>query len=64
MPKEFDKSKLGFSHGRVGFVDSNDVFYQVNGNVITGQYNGKLNKGEALTVRCELPEGYFAFCSK
>ena len=61
MPKEFDKSKLGFSHGRVGFVDSNDVFYQVNGNVITGQYNGKLNKGEALTVRCELPEGYFAF---
>lgn len=59
MPKEFDASKLGFSKGAVGSTDSTDITYQVDGNVITGAYSGVLNAGEALTVRLELPEGYF-----
>ena len=58
MPKEFDKSKLGFSSGAVGST-INNVTYEVNGNVITGSYNGVLNAGEALTVRLELPDDYF-----
>src|SRR5699024_8054274 len=29
------------------------------GNTIVGSYQGILRSGEALTVRCELPEGYF-----
>ena len=58
MPKEFDKSKLGFSSGPVG-SETSDVVYEVNGNVITGSLTGFLNPGEALTVRLELPDGYF-----
>ncbi len=59
MPKEFDASKLGFSKGEVGSTNNDGINYTVNGNTISGSYDGVLNKGEALTVRCELPEGYF-----
>lgn len=59
MPKEFDSSKLGFSSGNVGSTDSSKITYEVDGNIIKGRYNGILNSGEALTVRLELPEGYF-----
>ncbi len=59
MPKEFDSSKLGFSSGTTGSTDNSKVKYNVSGNKITGSYNGILGAGEALTVRCELPEGYF-----
>ncbi len=59
MPKDFDASKLGFSAGAKGSEDSSKVKYRVDGNKITGSYIGVLQKNEALTVRCELPEGYF-----
>ena len=63
MPKEFDVSKLGFSRGPAGSADSSGITYQVDGNVIRGSYSGVLNPGEALTVRLELPEGYFTGAS-
>ena len=59
MPKEFDSSKLGFSSGTKGSTNNSKVKYNVNGNKITGSYNGILGVGESLTIRCELPEGYF-----
>jgi uncharacterized membrane protein YgcG len=59
MPKEFDSSKLGFSSGTTGSTENSKVKYNVSENKITGSYNGILGVGEALTVRCELPEGYF-----
>ena len=59
MPKDFDSSKLGFSSGNIGSTDNGKVKYNVSGNKITGSYNGVLSVGQALTVRCELPEGYF-----
>lgn len=59
MPKDFDASKLGFSYGNEGSTESEKAQYTVNGNQITGSYDGILNPGEAFTVRCELPEGYF-----
>lgn len=59
MPKQFDSSKLGFSSGLKGSTNNSNVIYNVSGNKITGNYNGILNAKEALTVRCELPEGYF-----
>ena len=59
MPKEFDSSKLGFSSGTTGSTNNSKVKYSVSGNKITGSYDGILGVGEALTVRCELPEGYF-----
>ena len=58
MPESFDSNKLGFSSGRYGNV-SNNITYNIDGNVITGKYNGTLYSGEALTIRLELPEGYF-----
>ena len=64
LPKAFDTSKLGFSSGRVGLTDNQNITYEVNGNVITGKYEGILNEGEALTVRLELPEGYFVSAEK
>lgn len=59
MPKEFDSSKLGFSSGINGSVDNGKVNYTVSGNTITGNYDGILYVDEGITVRCELPEGYF-----
>lgn len=59
MPKEFDQSLLGFFSGRRGSTNSANISYEVNGNVITGEYYGTINPGEALTVRLQLPEGYF-----
>ena len=59
MPKEFDSSKLGFSSGSQGSLDNSKIKYTVNDNTISGNYDGILNEGESLTVRCELPEGYF-----
>lgn len=59
MPKEFDYNKLGFSSGSFGSINNDNVNYTVNGNQISGSYNGILEIGEALTVRLELPEGYF-----
>ncbi len=59
MPKEFDESKLGFSAGRYGESGTSDITYQVDGNVITGTFNRILYQGETITVRLELPDGYF-----
>lgn len=59
MPKDFDETKLGFSSGIVGSTENSNVKYDVVDNVISGSYNGVLKVGEALTVRLELPKGYF-----
>lgn len=59
MPKEFDSSKLGFSAGEEGSTENDNVNYSVVGNQIKGDYDGILEAGESLTVRCELQEGYF-----
>jgi len=59
MPKSFDEAKLGFSSGVERSTESSKVRYEVDGNFISGYYSGSLDPGEALTVRLELPEGYF-----
>ena len=59
MPKEFDSSKIGFSSGLKGSTANDNIKYSVVGNTITGNYEGTLQPGEGLTVRCELQEGYF-----
>ncbi len=60
MPKDFDSSKLGFSSGSTGSTDNTDIEYSASNNVITGKYTSILGKNEALTVRCELQDGYFS----
>ena len=59
MPKAFDQSKLGFSSGKKGSTDNSKIDYSVDENKISGSYNGILEVGEGITIRCELPEGYF-----
>ncbi len=61
MPKEFDESKLGFSAGSHGAVDSGGIEYSVSGNKINGRLTKELAPNQALTVRIELPENYFRF---
>ncbi len=59
MPAEFDESLLGFSSGSVTST-SNNVYYEVDGNTITGYSYTPIYEGDALTIRLELPEGYFS----
>lgn len=61
LPKDFDASKLGFVAAQKGLVGGMDkVKFSVDGTKITGSYDGILAAGERLTVRCELPKGYFS----
>lgn len=60
MPKEFDKSLLGVTSGSKGSTNTSNVYYNVNGNVISGYTVRTLNSGDGVTVRLTLPEGYFA----
>lgn len=59
MPTEFDESLLGFSSGPITST-SNNVYYEVDGNTITGYSYTPIYEGDALTIRLELPEGYFS----
>lgn len=59
MPKNFDAGKLGFSFGAPGSTGNDRIHYEVHDKLITGSFDGYLQAGEALTVRMELPEGYF-----
>lgn len=61
MPKEFDKNKIGFSTGTYSAEGSDIVRYSVKGNTITGKLIDSLSSYEALTLRIELPDGYFKF---
>lgn len=65
MPEEFDSSKIGFSSGTYGKIsannnsDNNGVLFNVTENTITGYYAGILAPLEGITLRIQLPEGYF-----
>ena len=49
MPKEFDKTKLGFTSGKEGSKDSTGVTYSVDGNIIKGSLDKKL-KNSAISI--------------
>ena len=65
MPKEFDETLVNFTVGRYGSTYYKDVKYEINDNIITGyvkapfDVSNALSSYEGLTVRIELPEGYF-----
>ncbi|MBQ6285775.1 MAG: DUF2207 domain-containing protein [Bacilli bacterium] len=61
MPKEYDTSKVGFSAGSKGTIGTTNLTYSTDGNTITGTYNQRLNAYEGITIRIELPEGYFTY---
>jgi len=60
MPNDnWQRENLGFSAGAFGSTANDNIEYEINGNVITGSYREMLWPNEGLTVRLELPEGYF-----
>lgn len=61
MPKEFDAEKVGLSTGAYGTVGTDTIEYKVTGNEISGKVTQELAPNEALTLRLELPDGYFYF---
>ena len=62
MPKDFPYDNVGFSVGEYGIIGySNGLTYTINKNTntIEGYTTKQLNPNEAITVRIELPKGYF-----
>lgn len=57
MPKEFNKEGIRF----VDFngIELENVNYEVNGNVITGNISGVINPGTAYGIQILLPDNYF-----
>lgn len=60
FPKEFDYSKLGFSKG-IRSSDYTGIYWRVEKDVVYGYYHEVLPPYSALTMRLELPEGYFYY---
>ena len=63
MPKEFDTSTIGYSVGAKGSEGYREEYLvsNVENNVIKGEYKNELMPQEGITIRAELPEGYFVF---
>lgn len=59
MPKPFDADKLSVTVGSSGFQKNNIVQYSADDSSIYGYSDTKLMPGEGITLRLELPEGYF-----
>jgi len=58
MPKAFDAKQLEFRLGTEPAGQS--VSYKVEGHVISGMVKDVIGNGRGLTIRLELPEGYFS----
>lgn len=61
LPKSFDPATLGFSVGSYGTsgYDPSSLSFRVNGNTITGEVKHALSSNQAVTMRMQLPQGYF-----
>lgn len=59
MPKDFDTSKAEFISGAYGSTDAAGVVWNVEGRTLKGTISRALIKGEGVTLRVVLPEGYF-----
>ena len=66
MPKsfEYDKDKLGFTEGPINTSRIAKVTYDVTGRKIKGNSQENHPGGSALTMRLELPEGYYVGARK
>lgn len=61
MPKSFDENLLGMTYGPAGSPQTEGLTFSVDGNRISGELDSDimLSPREGVTVRLELPEGYF-----
>jgi len=62
MPYDVDPEKVGISIGKYGTKGFKGIArYKVDGNVITGYMLEQLPPNHGITVRIEVPKGYFSF---
>ncbi|MCR5196478.1 MAG: DUF2207 domain-containing protein [Pseudobutyrivibrio sp.] len=63
LAEDFDASTVGYSVGAAGDAGFREEFLtsNVENHVINGEYNNPLNPYEGITIRAELPEGYFVY---
>lgn len=59
LPKEFDQDKVNVTIGQYGSYNNEDVYWETDGSAIKGHILRPMTGGEILTVRAELPDGYF-----
>ncbi len=59
LPKPFDAQKAEFTGGRYGGVDTGLVDWSASGSTISGRLTRPLSPGEGITLRVNLPDGYF-----
>lgn len=60
MPKEYDLNRIGFSVGSQGTAGmENALYFKTKGEEIYGISLVPLARGEGVTIRIELPDGYF-----
>ena len=61
MPGAFDEENLGMTSGVYGSGNYEDLYYYIEDNTIYGELDPSvtLQPNECVTVRLELPEGYF-----
>lgn len=61
MPEAIDEEKMGMSYGPYGSHETKGLQYSIDGNTLQAKLKPDitLQPSEALTVRMELPEGYF-----
>lgn len=62
LPEPIDPNQVGLSigiYGTAGF--KGDAVYRVEDNVISGATHRRLYPGEGITIRVEVPHGYFIF---
>jgi len=59
LPKAFDKNKVKIFSGNYGNRSDDMVKYTVDGNTVKGQLNEKIPRNNSVTLRVELPNGYF-----
>ncbi len=59
LPKAFDKNKVKLFSGDYGNRSDDVVKYTVDGNTVKGQLNEKIPRNNSVTLRVELPNGYF-----
>ena len=63
MPSTIDQEKVGLSYGHQGATLYDGLQYQINDNMMAGYLDPSivLQPGQGLTVRMELPDGYFTY---
>lgn len=59
MPEDFDKEKVNIFQGTENYLSSDNVYYTIDDNVITGEVLVTNKPAEYVYARIELEDGYF-----